>query len=275
MEYDADGVRYSSKAHLEEAIAEFTELKKLDESYARSYEDYVPYDLWYLGKYQELRNHLAALPGSDTRKAFVLACVAATEGTEAAIKKSLEITSEEQNRSKAMTTAGYLLLHIRRYAEAGELLAIGAHGQDNENRIAPFAERLKTTKRAEQLSVDASSPTCIIHNLFRVVLGTSFSPATLAPLMIKPVREAPSFIEENADTQAKQITFGLRTQAQRSGMPLEALADIALSHARYSVAGNDALGYKVTMEVAGAPARDVFVAREEGQFKVVEFSLEG
>lgn len=274
LEYDTDGTRYSPKAHLEEAIAEFNELKKLDEAYARTYQDFVAYDLWYLGRFKELYDYVVGLPSTDVRKAFILASIAATDGADAAIKKSLEITSEEENRNQAITTADRMLLQIRRYPEAGALFAIGARGQSNESQTLAFGERLKKTRRSEELNVDASSPSSVIHKLFRLLFSPDFTPDAFAPITSKFVVESAAFKDANTQTESRQVLFGLRAQARKSGMPLEALADIALSNARYSTEGNDSLGYKVRVETPGS-ARSAFVVREDGQFKLVDFNVQG
>ncbi|HEY6970911.1 MAG TPA: DUF3857 domain-containing protein [Candidatus Angelobacter sp.] len=270
LEYDSDGQRYSKKAHMAEAVAEFNELKKLSEDYARSYEDYVPYDLWYLGECKELNEYIAALPASETRRAFTLACAAISDGADAAIKKSLEIASNEQDRSKALATAGWLLVRIRRYPEAGELLLAGARGQSNETQIVPYATILKKTKRMEELNIDPLSPTSVVYELFRLTFAGKLGPESIEPFTSKSVRESPGFRDENDKTKAAQTMFELRAAADKSGMPVVALGDITLSSGRFSVEGDDSLGYAVTMEIGGL-SQKAFVVREDGRFKLVEF----
>src|SRR5262249_39763735 len=105
LEYDAAGERYSNKAHLKESVAELRELKKMDEQAGRSYDDNILYDLWYALDFKELAGAVSALPATDTRRGFIIAVAAAEHGAAAALKKSLEITTEEQGRRKALTTA--------------------------------------------------------------------------------------------------------------------------------------------------------------------------
>ncbi|HEY6348680.1 MAG TPA: DUF3857 domain-containing protein [Candidatus Angelobacter sp.] len=267
LEYDADGVRYSKKAHLEEAITEFQELRKLDEDYARSYEDFIPYDLWYLGKFKELNEYVSGLPASDLRKAFILATLAATEGSEAAVKKSLEITSEEQARSKALTTAGHLLLHIRKYSEAADLLANGAHGQNDESQMASYAAMLKKTKRSEEFNIDDSSPISPFQKAMILTFSGKIDVEKLKGLTSQTVLKATEF-----DAQSKELekmTFAMRLLAEQNGIPPEAFADITLSNAHYTTEGSDVLGYRVTIQTPRA-SEDAFIVREEGQYRIVD-----
>ena len=62
-----------------------------------------------------------------------------------------------------------------------------------------------------------------------------------------------------------------RSQLGSTGLPLITIADLALSNMHYTVDGNDSLGYKITIEAAGAPAQDLYVVRNEG-YKLAAYS---
>ena len=273
MEYDQDGTRYSKQADLEGAITEFKELKKLDEDYAKSYETYIPYDLWYLGKFKELSDYVASLPASDTQKAFTLAAIAATNGPEAAMKRSLEITSEEQDRSKALLTAGRLALRIRNYPVAAELLSSAAQGQANESQMTPFLTVLKKTKPYQELKIDDSKPESVLQRVLGVMLTGEMDLEKLKALLSEKILHSSGRSDLQDTEKLLQVTmFQLRSMAEKSGLTLQTLADVALSAARFSVEGDDGLGYKITVQTPGAAAQDAFVVRENGQYKMVEFS---
>ena len=269
LEYGPDGLRYSKKAHLEEAIQEFKDLKKLDADYFSSYEDYIPYDLWYLGRFKEVIDYLATLPSTDTRKGLTLASVAALEGPEAAIKKSLEITSEEENRSKALVAAGHLLVRLRKYQQGGELLTAGASGQKDESRIGPYAAVLRKTRPREELKIDDSSPVSPIQKLFMLMFNGDQSVSEIKSLMSRTVLGSSDFQDEKQSFD--KLQFLLQYQAERANVTADILIDISLSNARFSTEGDDALGYKVTMQAPGSAAQDIFVVREDGHYKIVDF----
>jgi tetratricopeptide (TPR) repeat protein len=125
LEYDADGVRYSERARLKEAVAQLAALKKLDEEYSRRYDDNVLYDLWYARDYEGMLEYAEGVPSSDVRKGLILAATAASLGSEAALKKSVEITTDDQARGKLLVTAGMLLARVRKYTETADLLSAG------------------------------------------------------------------------------------------------------------------------------------------------------
>ncbi len=66
---------------------------------------------------------------------------------------------------------------------------------------------------------------------------------------------------------------GLRVTLASSGLPLETVADIALSNIHFTLEGDDSLGYKITMEAPGSPTLEAYVVREDGQWKLLSFSL--
>ncbi len=270
LEYDEDGVRYSKKARLEEAITEFRELKKLDETYARSYDDFIPYDLWYLGKYKELNDHLSGLPTSDLHKALILGAIAAADGAESAIKKSLEIASQEEERSKALVNAGWMLIRVRRYPEAAELLASGAHGQTNESDLASRAAIFKKTKRHEELAIEDSSPTGVIQRLFNLFLGGNPDIEGIKGLVSKASLQFKGSDDDKKELE--RVRFDLRSRADHSNLTLDVLADLSLSNTRYISEGNDTLGYKVTLELLGGLTQEAFVTSEDGHYKIAEYS---
>ena len=269
LEYDADGVRYGKNAHLDEAIAEFNGLKKLDESYARSYEDYVPYDLWYLGKVSELKEHLSGLPGSETRKSFSVAIVALTDGTDAAIKKSLELASDEETRSKILYNAGWMLLRKRKYPQAAELLASSAHGQKNETRVLPFVAMLKKMKPGEEVKIDESTPAGVIQRLFALIFAEKPDFVSVKKLMCKALLQATDNKDDSKEYE--KFLFTMRSIAERSGLSMQFLGDQVASNARYTSEGDDTAGYKVTVESPGAEAKDAFVVREDDKYRIVDF----
>ena len=122
------------------------ELKKLDQEYARTYDDNILYDLWYAHDYQGVLDYAAPLPTSDVRKGLVIAATALTSGTEAALKKSLEITTNDQIRSQALMNASAVLMRVRKYPETAAVLTEAARGQSNASQVARSAAMLGNTR---------------------------------------------------------------------------------------------------------------------------------
>lgn len=270
LEYDAGGERYTAKAHLKDAVAEFAELRKLDRDYVAEYEDNVLYDLWYAGDLKGLEEDLAKLPVTDVRRGFVLAVTAAGQGSDAAIKKSLEITTDETTRNKALANAGALLMRVHEYHVAADLLIAGARGQDNEAQSMAYADMIRKAVSREQLKIDSSLPQSALLRFYSAIFSVPVSYDQVKSLMSRNANRA---LDEKKDREdfSKQMA-GMRVQLERTGLPLEVLGDVAIPNMRFSVEGNGSPGYKVTTLAVGTGPQEGFVVREDGVYKLLELS---
>jgi tetratricopeptide (TPR) repeat protein len=272
LEYDPDGTRYSERARLKEAVVELHELKKLDEEYSRSYDDNVLYDLWYAHDYQGVLDYAATLPTSNVRKGLTLAAIALQQGTEAALKKSLEMTTDEQARGQALVTAGAVLVRVRKYAESAALLAEGAHGQSNESQLTRSAAVLGKTKPYEEISIEHADPRSVMQRLFGGMLSGRMTLEEFRPLIYAD----PQFPDEPMDQkQFQQMMSALKLQLGNGGLPLIVIADMAVSNMHLTVDGDDSLGYKIIIESPGAPAQDAYIVKEGDHYKVAGYSASG
>lgn len=269
LEYDEDGTRYSEKAPLKEAVAELRESKKIDEQYSRSYDDNVLYDLWYAHDYKGVLDYAATIPTSDVRKGLTLAATAVLQGSDAALKKSLEITTDDEGRGKVLVNAGSVLVRVRKYAEGAALLAEGARGQSNESQIARSVAIFSKTRLYEEMKMDATDPRSVVQQFFGKMLSGNLKIEEYRSLTYAD----PQNPEETLDPkQFQQMMSRLKLQTGSTGLPLVTIADVAVSNVHYTVEGDNSLGYKVIMESPGAAAQDFFVVRDGGQYKIVGYS---
>jgi tetratricopeptide (TPR) repeat protein/transglutaminase-like putative cysteine protease len=269
LEYDAVGVRYAADAQLEEAAARLRELKKLDEDYARSYDDNVVFDLWYAHDYKAVLDSVAALPASDTRKGLTLAALALLQGPDVALKKSLEITTDDQSRSQILVNAGNLLARVRKYPEAAALLAEGARGQANGSQVLRSAAIFAKTKPYDEIKMDPSDPRAVVHQLYGEMLSGQLTFERAMSLIYIGPEEADEIHDRKEFDRAMSL---LKAQIGEA-LPLVTVADLALSNMRYTVDGDDSMGYKVIVESPGAAPQTIFVVRDENRYKIVAFSI--
>jgi transglutaminase-like putative cysteine protease/tetratricopeptide (TPR) repeat protein len=272
LEYDSEGTRYAEGAHLKEAVALFRELKKLDEDYMRTYEDNILYDLWYDHDYKGVLDDAAALPSSDVRKGFTLAAVAVLQGSDAALKKSLEMTSDEHSRSQALLDAGNLLMRVRKYPETSALSNAAAHGQSNGSQIARSAAIFASTKPFSELRIDSSDPRGAVQLLFAKLLSGSVS---LAEMRSVTYTDPQAKSDEMDEKQFHQMLSTLHSQMRGADLPLPVIADLAVSNMRLTLDGDDSLGYKVIIEAPGAPTQTLFEIRDAGHYRIAGYSQSG
>ncbi len=268
LEYDANGLRYNDPAALRVAVDVLGELKKLDEDYERSYEDNVLYDLWYANDYKGVLAYAAPLPSSDVRKGLVVAAMAVELGTDVALKKSLEATPDEQSRSKVLANASAVLVRARKYREAAAMLAEAARGQSNDNQNRSFSILSKTRPYTE-VKIDPADPKSVVYRLFGQLLSTNVKLEDIQSLIYLD----PENKEEAIDAKAfDKMMSKLRVQLGAAGLPLINIADTVISNMHCAVDGDDASGYKITIESPGAAAQELFVVRDKGAYKIVAFS---
>jgi tetratricopeptide (TPR) repeat protein len=269
LEHDAAGDRYSEKSHMDQAIAEFKEVKKRDEDTGKKYDDFVLYDLWYLRKFKELQEQAAALPASDMRRGLILAAVAAEQGTDAATKKSIEITADEQGRGKALTNAAWLLLRLQKYTEAAEMFSVASKSQGNTGQFTTFVNAVRNTKPYDQIKIAPSDPRAAIQALFFLPFGNGGYEKALTLLSKSALKSLNSAGDKE---KFRSAIVQIRKQAEKSGLTPISLGDIVVSSARYSVEGDEAVGFKVTIETLGSEALHAYIVREDGQYKCLHVS---
>jgi tetratricopeptide (TPR) repeat protein len=272
LEFDADGTRYSEHAPLHDAVREYRELKKLDEEYGRRYDENVLYDLWYSHDDQGVLDYAATVPSAGVGKGLTLAVIALQKGADSALKKSLEITTDDQDRGKALVTAGMVLIRIRKYAEGSALLAVGARGQTEERQLMRKADLFSKTKPYEELKFDPADPRSVVQQL---IAGTASGRLT-AEERQSLIYSDPDFIDIPREEKAYQQAMSmLSLQAGSIGFPRLALADLAISNMHCTAEGDDSTGYKIMIESPGAPPQDAYVIRDGGHYKVAAYSLLG
>jgi tetratricopeptide (TPR) repeat protein/transglutaminase-like putative cysteine protease len=270
LEYDAEGIRYSKNAPLKDAVEGLRNLKKLDERYELSYEDNVLYDLWYAGDYRGLLEYAATLPSSEVRKGLVVAATAVQEGSDAALKKSVAVTTDEQSRSKVLANASAMLVRARRYAEATAVLEEAARRENNENQARSLAI-LSKTKRYTDEKLDPANPGSVIIRLYGQMLSGDLKLDEFKSLLYMPFQTSAEPLDEK---QFNKMMSMIKSQIASSGTPPINIADTVVSNMRCTVEGDDSSGYKVTVESPGAAAQEIFVVRDKGEYKIAAFSSE-
>ncbi len=272
LEFDADGTRYGERAGLKDAVEVLRGLKKLDDEYSHAYDDNVLYDLWYAHDYQGVIDYAATLPTSDVRKGLTLAAIALQQGTESALKKSLEITTDNQGRGQALVNAGAVLVRVRKYPEGAAMLAEGAHGQSNESQLMRSAALFNKTKPYEDLIVDRTSPRGVAQQLMGDMLSGKLTLEELKALTY----DDPKIPNESMDQkQFQQMMSTLKLQVSGAGLPLITLADLATANMHYTIDGDDSVGYKIIIESPGAPAQNLYVVKNGDRYQLAAYSVSG
>src|SRR5262249_45195513 len=114
-------------------------------------------------------------------------------------------------------------------------------------------------------------PRGIIHRFYSTVFSTNSPYEQMLKLMSRNAVRSPDTQKEGRGFLRSM--YKLREQTEKNGVPFETVGDIVLSNVRYSMEGNDPQGYRVTVETPGAAPQQAFVVREDGAYKLLEFSF--
>jgi transglutaminase-like putative cysteine protease/tetratricopeptide (TPR) repeat protein len=263
LEHDQNGVRYSAKANLDEAIVEYQARRKLlSEQEARSddYANNLYYALLYAHRYADLRETLRQAGPSLTQRALLITTIAAERGGAAAIEASRSLVSSEQDRRSALASAGNILTRLREYQAAADLIEASTRGQTttaaNTQRIA----LLRKTRKVDARTIEPADPRGLVLRSFGELLAPGGDRAAFRALLSR---------RGNADSadyeRAQRLMINGLT---RQELPFEVGADLLVSNVRVNVEGDEALGFRVQLRAAG-DTQSFYVVREDGRYRLL------
>jgi transglutaminase-like putative cysteine protease/tetratricopeptide (TPR) repeat protein len=267
LEHDARGVRYSPRANLVEAIAEYQARRKLlsdEDARSDDYANNLFYALLYAKRYPELREALRRQPPGATQRALLITAVAAEHGGAAGLAASRELLSSEADRRSALSSAGNILMRLREYQSAADFIEASVRGQTttaaNTQRIA----MLRKTRRIDGAAVAATDPRGVVLRSFVALLASDAHDAA----GFRALLSRRSVFSADVDRQFARVQRGIVQALAKQELPFEVGADLLFSNVRVNVEGDDAAGYRVQLRAAGE-ARSFFVVKEDGAYRLL------
>ena len=225
LEHDADGNRYGPKARLDEAIEEYRALQEeLDSSNPLS--NNLPTALMWARRFEELKEFIRRQDSSLHGNPLVLVAVAATDGSNAALKEDARLFRYDESRSQALLAAGGALTQLRLYPEAAALLTAGARGTPNAAAILGQASLIGKVRRHEDLSYPQTDPRSVVKQMF-IALFLHTTGDEFVSLLAREQRE--STLRDKALEGFQKKMRPLRSGLQTLGVAPEVLVDIILA----------------------------------------------
>lgn len=264
LEYDPRGFRYGSGANLKAAIAEYRRLSAAElerHGVARN----LPYALFYDQQFAEARTAAAAL--SNAPKSLLIACDAILTGVQSALQEARRRSEDDDKLAENLRTAGGMLMNLRRYTLAADLLEGAAKGP-NATRVLNLAAMVRRTVRAEDLKL-GDTPEDFARQSMVAELAPDFTVEKARSL------ESANAIKANPSPTAKEREALLQAPraatraAITAGLTPEALLDLGLQGTQIKSAGDDATGYQVYITAVGQPRQEVLYVREKGRLRVL------
>jgi len=262
LERDRWGLRYGPSARLKDALVEYRKLtpEKLAEF---GMQNNISYALYYDGQFAEARKTAEAL--NPQPAALIVACEAALHGSAAAITEARKRTGQEEKFKEVASSAGQLLINLRRYTDGADLEEAGESG-DSASETAAYAALYRKTVSHEQMKI-ADDPSGVA---LRFEVLTAEPALTLDQLRAISSRNGAKAlaISDVLDELVKEAK-GTISRKARNGEFADVGLDLSLTRAEPKVQGNDATGYKVTLWPSANYKSSRYIVKEDGHYKLL------
>jgi predicted Zn-dependent protease len=272
LEHDADGEQTfrPAGARLTEVLKLHGELRKADRTGLLVNQ---LLDLLYAERFKDLLAEKEAVAGNPTAQGIYVAAVAATAGPAEAVKTARALISDPERAHEAMRLAGAELMSLRRYQPAAALLAEAAQHHANAEAVHQLADKLRTTRRREELKLDDRTPAGAARIFFSTFFGMAGAADAAAFARLESVVTpafAASLETESPQSLRQMIRALLRNNADLRAIPPPVLADI-LASAEVTVEGEPGGVQRVFWPGAadGGVTGAALLLAESGHFKVV------
>jgi tetratricopeptide (TPR) repeat protein len=268
LEHNKEGVRYAAGSHMAEALEEYKAVAKeiKDTGLAAN----PVFDLVWSGKYSEARQAAEELPASLNKNVLLLTAIAATDPS-AAIREATTRFPEASERQSALANTGELLLKLRLYSAAGQLIGASAQGSASAAAVLSRANQIGQFHRIEDSKFPVDDPRSVVQNFFRIVMTTNLD--RVAPELSQILsRYAQDQVLDIDDTEGvKSMARQARGAFSKVGLSPEVGLDLTVCGSPMVVEGDRAAGFRVQMQNPFAGSSTImFVTSENGQLKFLD-----
>jgi tetratricopeptide (TPR) repeat protein len=267
LEYNSQGERYGAGAKLKEATEAYLSLPP-DDLAEIGLKTNPVYTLLYSGQLAEALKYAETLDPHPT--AVTVAAITALNGADAGLNEARKRTANDTDYKQIVKSAGEILMRMRRYGPAADLLQGGATG-DNPSQTLALASMLRKASPREDLKFD-NNPRGTVEKSFLLMLSPGVALDKLQSVSSRNARVVLGDTDADEIEETLNVGRHLRSEMSRSGLPADVMLDLMVPLLDPAAEGTDANGYRVTLHMPGTKDMVLFVVREEGQFKLLDSS---
>lgn len=264
LEHDAHGERYSASSDLDGAATQYLALKKVDKERGEQYDDNLLFALFYKRKWEDALQLCNSLSSSATRAGIVVATIAARDGFQAAQTEVMRRESTESSRSDLLVSAANLLIHLRMYPRAVELLNAAAAGQANSSKLRKRIEIMHDVRPYEEVLLPESDPRRVVQNFLLHSLDPGAAPEEIFRYMEVDAADQKAEALENA--RGARL---LRRSFESDELPSVMVPDLLISNLQMSVDGDEHMGFRIRAKLGDTPLTAIVAQRSVGYRIVV------
>lgn len=265
LEYGEEGLLFGRNANVNEAIAELRAL--IGEMDEKQYEPELYVALARAKRFDELREAAKTASDSMQQNLWRVVAAGATDGAKAAIREAG--AGDQAQRKEVLRNAGGLLLALRMYGTAADLIEEATQGSPS-SEARQQVENLRKARRFEEVPLPKDDPKSVVKRLMLEGLMSEVTPARVAELYASD--EAPFFKGESQEAEWHMTRVVMLNAARQQGLPMEFYADLGLASMQLVQDGDDAAGYRIrirnTSVGKGGREETVFVIREGNEYRI-------
>jgi tetratricopeptide (TPR) repeat protein len=269
LEHDAFGERYTAESKLEDAAAEYRTLMQLDKEKGDGYNDNLLFTLSYARKWDEVLKLCDSLPSSQTRLGIALAAIAARDGSQSALTEAVRRESSQSERSDLLISAANLLIRLRMYPRALDLLNAAAAGQQDSSKVRGRIEMMHAVRPYEEVLVPENDPRRVAQQFYLYLLDPGGKPEDL----FHYTESDPADQKDEAEKGARGAHL-LRQAMIGEELTLSFARDFLLSNLQMSVEGDEQSGFRIRARGLGDQPQTMLIARRKDGYRIVAMNNE-
>jgi tetratricopeptide (TPR) repeat protein len=274
LQHTDTGVRYGDTARMNEAIAEYVAMKKEIEEADDAALDRELMPLYaHTQRWADLKALLAETTDTTVKESYKLVATAATEGGAAAVAASAKL--EPARRRDIQSQAGSIMVVLREYAAAADLLGAAAQGAPNAAALRQQADMVRKAMRHELFKHDPQDAKSVLRSAFLDVFkgATSEEMNKYATLDVAEVFKEDGLRDQAVTRRTTSEQRQGKKAIKKKDITVNLMADLALSAIDITQDGDEPVGYRLRGRTPGAQGGDftAYLVKENGEYRLAGF----
>ncbi len=267
LERDPQGMPYAPDVDFQEAAKTYRKLISESPGSVIGVENNLMRVCWYSGDKEATRKCAEEAPEGWPRSTVLLAVIAASEGAEQALRKSVVLEENPAQRKQALLNAVDLLTGMRYFQEAAAFLRRAAELPPRQGQLEAPCRLREQLKRHEDVALDDEDPRAVVQRLFVKLLWKRSDEFDLKPFLATATQgKEAGFAELNLIDRELE---GLRRGARMSSNAGYWRSDL-VSVMEFDSEGSDETAHRVTASGTFLSKSTWYVVKEGDQYRLLD-----
>ncbi len=268
LEHNKQGERYGKASRLSEAIDLYREILKTVPD--PGVKNNLVIALLYSGKYQQAKSELSTEPKPQGAQGLSIVITALSTNSARAIIEAKSAFPEEKVRASVLTSAGIVLMQLRQYSGALDLMR-AADKLLNRLDSSWLMSSLEKAKPSDQLVYQADDPRYPVQQILLKAISDKLDPSEVRKLFSKRV----DWVRTESELPTFRRMADIYRTLQRMGggeIKPEVMLDFAVGSLNLKKEGEDGFGYHISDSDEFSRIPSFYVILEDGQYRILGWS---